>query len=156
MPSEADDLTLRPGHPDDLGQVATMFTAARRTAVPSMPPPVHTPAEDRAWLSEQLAGDRVAWVAEAGGRVVGLLLLEGHRLHSLYVDPAHQSAGIGSMLLDLAKGLRPGGLDLWVFETNTGARRLYARHGFAEVERTDGAGNEERAPDVRMVWPAPR
>jgi chorismate mutase len=61
--------------------------------------------------------------------------------------------GVGSALLDLVKSLRPGGFCLWVFETNEGARRFYLRHGLAELERTDGAGNEERAPDLRMAWP---
>lgn len=148
----SEELLLRPGVPGDTDRVAAMFSAARRAAVPSMPPPVHTVAEDRAWLADQLAGDRETWLAELDGRVVGLLLLEDDRLHSLYVDPAHQGEGTGTALLQLAKSLRPGGLDLWVFETNTGARRLYARHGFVEVERTDGGANEERAPDVRMVW----
>jgi hypothetical protein len=41
---------------------------------------------------------------------------------------------------------------LWVFESNVPARRFYELHGFVAVERTDGAGNEERAPDVRMEW----
>jgi chorismate mutase len=70
----------------------------------------------------------------------------------LYVDPGHQGEGIGSVLVDLAKSLRPDGLRLWVFQSNLGARRLYARHGFVEVEETDGSTNEEQAPDVRMEW----
>jgi len=35
---------------------------------------------------------------------------------------------------------------------NGPAQRLYERHGFVAVERTDGAGNEECEPDVRYVW----
>ncbi len=31
----------------------------------------------------------------------------------------------------------------------TALQRFDERHGFVEVERTDGSGNEERAPDVR-------
>ena len=27
------------------------------------------------------------------------------------------------------------------------------RHGLLELETTDGSGNEEQAPDVRMAWP---
>ena len=46
----------------------------------------------------------------------------------------------------------PGGFCLWVFETNTPARGFYARHGLVELERTDGAGNEEKQPDIRMAW----
>jgi hypothetical protein len=48
--------------------------------------------------------------------------------------------------------LRPDGFELWVFAVNTRARRLYERHGLVAVEFTDGAGNEEGAPDVRYAW----
>jgi chorismate mutase/GNAT superfamily N-acetyltransferase len=149
---ESGDLVLRPGRPEDLDQVASMFSATRRAAVPSMPPPVHTEQEDREWLEGQLAGEREVWLAERAREVVGLLLLEEDGLHSLYVDQRHQGEGVGSVLVDLAKSLRPGGLDLWVFQSNEGARRLYARHGFVEVEETDGRANDEGAPDVRMEW----
>jgi chorismate mutase/GNAT superfamily N-acetyltransferase len=146
------DLVVRSGRPEDLDGVAVMFSTTRRAAVPSMPSPVHTVEEDRAWLADQLAGEREVWLAEREGQVLGLLLLEADRLHSLYVDRGHQGEGIGSVLVDLAKALRPGGLELWVFQTNEGARRLYLRHGFVEVEKTDGRRNDEGAPDVRMQW----
>ncbi len=42
--------------------------------------------------------------------------------------------------------------ELWTFQTNLPARRFYERHGFIAVRWTDGASNEERAPDVRYVW----
>ncbi|MDP9464580.1 MAG: GNAT family N-acetyltransferase, partial [Actinomycetota bacterium] len=45
----------------------------------------------------------------------------------------------------------PEGLQLWTFESNDRARRFYERHGFTAVEFTDGAGNEERWPDVRYA-----
>jgi chorismate mutase len=73
-------------------------------------------------------------------------------LDHLFVHPEHLDAGIGSVLIELVKSLRPDGFSLWVFESNTGARRFYARHGLVELERTDGSGNEEKAPDVRMAW----
>lgn len=60
-------------------------------------------------------------------------------------------AGIGEVLLAQAKRLRPRGLQLWTFQSNTGARRFYERHGFVAVEQTDG-DNEEGAPDVRYEW----
>jgi chorismate mutase/ribosomal protein S18 acetylase RimI-like enzyme len=151
--SDEVDLVLRPGMPEDADAVADMFTPARLAAVPAMPPPVHTADEDRAWLREQFAGDREAWVAERDGVIVGFMLLERDWLHSVYVRAEMTGQGIGSALVDLAKSLRPDGLQLWVFETNTGAQRLYRRVGFDEVERTDGSGNEEKAPDIRMVWP---
>ena len=67
--------------------------------------------------------------------------------------PEHAGQGVGSALLDLVKAQRPDGFCLWVFEMNAPARGFYARHGLVELERTDGSGNEEQAPDVRMAWP---
>jgi putative acetyltransferase len=68
------------------------------------------------------------------------------------VEPADQSRGVGSALLDQAKALRPQRLYLWVFQKNTGAIRFYERHGFRLVKLTDGAENMEREPDALYAW----
>ena len=60
--------------------------------------------------------------------------------------------GIGAQLLRLAKRRRPEGLRLRTFASNVGAQRFYERHGFVEIERTDGRDNEERAPDILYAW----
>jgi chorismate mutase len=96
--------------------------------------------------------DRETWVAERDGEVVGYLVLDPEWLDSLYVRPDLTGHGIGSVLLDLAKGLRPDGFGLWVFETNVRAQQFYRRHGLFVVRRTDGSDNEERSPDLEMVW----
>ena len=84
--------------------------------------------------------------------VVALLVMEGRWVDQLYVDPAYSGRGLGSRLLDLAKKHHPGGLDLWTFQANAGARRFYERHGFTAIATTDG-DNEEGAPDVHYGWP---
>jgi len=151
---EATDLTIRPAGPDDAVEVADLYTAARVAAVPQMPPAVHTNAEDRDWVAGQLARDDVeVWVAELDGRIAAYALVTPTWLNHLFVHPDHLGAGIGTVLLDLVKSLRPDGFALWVFESNEGARRFYRRHGLTELERTDGSGNEERSPDIRMAWP---
>ena len=38
--------------------------------------------------------------------------------------------------------------------SNVGAQRFYERHGFVEIDRTDGRRNEERAPDILYAWHA--
>jgi len=96
------------------------------------------------------------WVAEGAHGLVGYARLTEAWLDDLYVLAEHRGAGVGGALLDLVKALRPAGFGLWVFEQNVPARAFYARHGLVEVERTDGSGNEERAPDVRVEWrPSP-
>ena len=155
MPTEP-ELTLRPATLEDADPLATLYLAAREAAHPAIPRPVHTEPEVRQWFRGRFAAPEAEiWLAEGDGGPVGLLLLEDDWVHSLYVDPARLARGIGSALLDLAKALRPGGLGLWVFESNEAARRFYARHGFGEVRRTDGSGNEEGEPDVELAWPDP-
>jgi len=163
----ADELRLRPGSPEDAQALADLFIAARRAAEPAIPPSVHTPSEIQRWFANLLGvadPDRLTeperkrphsetWVAERDSAVEGFLTLEREWLDSIYVRPGLTGQGIGTALLDLAKSLRPGGFGLWVFETNLGARRFYTRHGLLALERTDGRDNEEKAPDIAMVWP---
>ncbi|MBU1803185.1 GNAT family N-acetyltransferase [Nocardioides sp.] len=154
MPSETPtDLTLRPATPDDAASVTAVHLASRAAAVRSatMPASVHHDDETLAWLTERLGIDEV-WVAEAAGAIVAYVRLTREWLDDLYVVPGHAGRGIGSALLALAQARRPAGFGLWVFEVNAPARAFYAAHGLVEVERTDGSDNEERAPDVRVVW----
>ncbi|MFC4787345.1 GNAT family N-acetyltransferase [Nocardioides sp. MAHUQ-72] len=148
------DLSVRRAEPADAVAVADLYTRARVAAVPMMPPAVHTGEEDRAWFAGQLARpDLECWVAERSGELLGYALLTPVWLDHLFIRHDATGQGVGTVLLDLVKSLRPDGFSLWVFESNSGARRFYARHGLVELERTDGSGNEERAPDVRMAWP---
>jgi GNAT superfamily N-acetyltransferase len=106
----------------------------------------------RNWFSHVVMEQCEAWVAVAGGRVVGLLVLAGAELEQLYLDPPWRGRGLGGQFMALAKRQRPQGLHLWTFQVNGPARRFYERHGFVPVERTDGLRNEEREPDIRYVW----
>lgn len=146
---------LRPATAADLPPMAEVFLAARAAAVPAMPPSVHPPADVRSYFLglDLAAPGREAWVAEDDRGLVGFAKVTADWLDDLYVLPDAQGQGIGTALLDLVKALRPGGFALWVFESNAPARSFYARHGLVERERTDGGGNEERAPDIRMEWP---
>lgn len=152
-PEASPDLVLRPAEPADAEAMADLHVAAREANLGSMPAMVHTREETRAWMARRLAEDSEGWVAERDGELVGYLVLTDAWLDDLFVAPGANDAGVGSALLDLARSLRPAGLSLWVFESNAGARRFYARHGLVELETTDGSTNEERAPDVRMAWP---
>ncbi|KRF36218.1 hypothetical protein ASG94_01685 [Nocardioides sp. Soil805] len=146
-------MSLRLAGPDDLPAVAELHLAARRAAAPHMPPGVHPDDDVRRWVGSWDLSSLEVWLAEADGTVVGFAGLTRTWLESLYVDPAAQRSGVGAALLELAKAQRPDGFGLWVFEANVPARAFYARHGLVELERTDGSSNEEREPDVRMVWP---
>lgn len=145
------DTSVRLAGVADLRAIAEVYLAARDVA--AMPPAIHPPDDVRAWVETWDLSSRDVWVAESGGTIVGFANLTPTWLDGLYVAPGAQRAGIGSTLVDLAKSVRPDGFGLWVFEVNEPARAFYRRHGFVELERTDGSANEEHAPDIKMVWP---
>lgn len=115
-------------------------------------PALHTAGDERRFIAERVMGRCEVLVVRRGDAPAGFLALNNDVVEHLYVRPGEQRGGIGSALLDEAKAMRPGGLHLWVFQRNEGALAFYARHGFAELKRTDGAGNEEREPDVLLGW----
>jgi GNAT superfamily N-acetyltransferase len=147
--------TLRRAGVQDAAAVADVLIRSRQAAAGSIPPSVHSEAEVRGWVSTVVIPEREVWLAEdADGRSLGVLVLERDWVDQLYVDPDFTGMGLGTRLIEVAKSRRPTGLQLWTFASNIGAQRFYRRHGFTEAERTDGSGNEEKAPDIRFVWTA--
>ena len=115
----------------------------------------HDDDEVRGWFASHVVTDSELWLAvNPAGTPVGILVLDGECVDQLYVEPTMTGQGIGAQLLDLAKRRRPQGLRLWTFVSNVGAQRFYERHGFMEIDRTDGHRNEERAPDILYAWQA--
>ena len=141
---------IRRGGAEDARAAADLYLRARQAALHagSIPAGVHDDDDVRSYFASHIVGDCELWVAEHDGVLAGILVLDGEFVDQLYVDPGLTGRGIGSALLAVAKRERPQGLRLWTFQTNTGARRFYERHGFVEVRRTDGRDNEERAPDI--------
>ncbi|MDQ6730655.1 MAG: GNAT family N-acetyltransferase [Actinomycetota bacterium] len=147
------DFGLRAATVRDADAVADVWLRSRRAAVKEIPAHIHPDDEVRSWISSHVLLDLECWVAErSDGEVVGLLALGNDWLEQLYVLPDRQGRGVGSALIDLAKRLRPEGLQLWTFASNNPARIFYERRGFVRVEETDGAHNEERARDMRYVY----
>jgi GNAT superfamily N-acetyltransferase/chorismate mutase len=152
MTDPAPDLVLRPAEVADADAVTDIHLAARREA--AMPPLSHPAEEVRDWLGGRVeASDDEVWLAEVRGTPAGYARVSDHWLSDLYVVPRHHRQGVGTALLDLVKARRPDGFCLWVFEMNTPARTFYERHGLVELERTDGYGNDEKSPDIKMAWP---
>ncbi len=146
-------ITIRRGLAADAPAAAELWLRARAAAAGAIPPTIHSDADVRAWFGAHVVPDTELWVAEVPpGTLAGILVLDGDAVDQLYVEPALTGRGIGAELLALAKRRRPDGLSLWTFASNMRAQRFYARHGFAEVRRTDGSANEERTPDILLAW----
>ncbi len=116
-------------------------------------PRVHTRAEDQDNAADLV---RRGWVRvlRHGVRVAGFLARDGGEIHALYVDRGLRGRGIGAALLRDAQARAPR-LALWAHVANRRARVFYLRHGFTEVGRSDGAGNDEHLPDIRYQWSRP-
>lgn len=147
------ELALRPATAADLPALAEVHLSARAHAGAYFPPAAHTDDEVRAWVAGWDLAAHDVHVAVLGDRVVGYTRATATWLDDLYVLPEAQGRGVGRALLGRVLTLHPDGIGLWVFESNLPAREFYARHGFVALERTDGSANEERAPDIRLVWP---
>jgi GNAT superfamily N-acetyltransferase len=146
------DLEIRRGAERDARAAADLWLRARKAARGAIPDPVHGDDDVRGWFASHVVRECELWLAEDGGTVVGILVLEGSWVGQLYVEPELTGRGIGDRLLSVAKRERPDGLRLWTFASNVRAHRFYERRGFTEERRTDGRDNEERAPDILYVW----
>ncbi|MEU6555048.1 GNAT family N-acetyltransferase [Streptomyces sp. NPDC046915] len=135
----------------DAAAAADVWLRSFAAALPTVVRP-RSDDEVRRYFRDVLVPLREAWVAEAAGAVVGVMVLQGESLAQLYLDPDWRGRSVGDRFVALAKERCPQGLTLWTFQVNEPARRFYERHGFVAVEFTDGSGNEEREPDVRYVW----
>jgi len=146
-----DPFTIRGANAADAVAVADLWLASFKATYAF--PMAHSDDDVRGWVREELLSRAETFVAvEPDGTVVGLMSLEGDDLDQLYVHPDHFGRGIGSRFVELAKERRPSGLGLYTFQVNERARAFYERHGFRVERLGDGAGNEERQPDVRYVW----
>jgi RimJ/RimL family protein N-acetyltransferase len=131
------EFTLRPARPEDAEAMARLFAAVaeERDRIGSEPP---VDLEERAAFFARTVDGSV--VAEAGGRIVGLVNVEATR-HGfgelgILLDESWRGRGVGSALMRAAvdwsrsRGLHK--LCLEVFPTNTAAIALYRKNGFVE------------------------
>ena len=144
-------IVLRAATSADAPRLAEILFAGRATFMPYAPS-VHTDAELRVWVRQQLVPAGGVTVAERDDAVIGFVALSQDRecswIEQMYVHPAHVGKGIGATLLAHALKVLPRPVRLYTFQENSGARRFYERHGFAAMQMTNGEANEERCPDV--------
>jgi GNAT superfamily N-acetyltransferase len=167
------DVTCRPATGADVDGIAQVRVRGWQRAYRGIVPQplldgMDPVAEAAGWRTRSLDGHHVA---EAGGRVVGWLLVGPYRsdpdepgagpgcgeVLALYVHPDAWGRGVGRALMAYGLGeLRRQGLLpvlLWVLAANVRARRFYERAGFAP----DGAARDDEIggatlPEVRYRY----
>lgn len=134
----------------EMGAAAQVHRIAFGRAMPRLVG-LHTPDEDRWFYREHVFKTCRVWGRFDDDVLSGIIAFRDGWVEQLYVLLAAQGSGVGTELLDVAKGACDR-LELWTFQRNAPARRFYERRGFTLVEQTDGARNEEKEPDARYLW----
>jgi len=150
------NITFRNARDIDAERVAEIYLSSRKRFLPYAPL-AHTDEEIRCWARQILIPTDGVTLAIAHDTVIGFLAVSHDDTHGwidqLYLEPSALGSGLGSAFLELAKTQIAPPIRLYTFQENEGARRFYRRHGFREIELTDGSSNEEKTPDVLMEWP---
>ncbi len=144
MPDQEPAVTVRRATPGDVPALYVVVHQAYLLYVPRigrMPAPMTAD-----YAAAVQAGQ--AWVAEADGQVVGLLVLvvnHGYLLiQNIAVLPSAQRRGIGARLLALAeeeaRGQGLGEIRLYTNEGMTENLAYYPRHGYRETRRAEEHG----------------
>ena len=145
---------IRPAASSDAA-AAELYLRARRagSAKGTIPPLAHGDEDVRYWIAHVVIPRLECWLAlRVSGPVVGMLVLEADWIDQLYVDPDLTRAGI-RLRADRRGQARTTGRAA-ALDVRLERRRaaLLLRHGFREVERTDGSSNEEGAPAIQLAW----
>ena len=135
---------------EDMDAAARVVRTAFDQALPSLAG-LHTPQEDQWFFRERVFDTCEMWGAFDGAAMRGIIAFREGWIHQLYVLPEAQRRGVGKDLLQVAQNAF-GRLQLWTFQRNAPARRFYEARGFALIQQTDGARNEENEPDALYLW----
>ncbi|MBI1212003.1 MAG: GNAT family N-acetyltransferase [Alphaproteobacteria bacterium] len=146
-------ISLRQATSADEPVIASIFLASRRDALPYLPE-LHSDADTLDHFTNEVPARCSVWLAEEDAHGIGFMAWNAETAHldHLYLLPGYYRRGIGTMLLEKAKALSKGKVQLYAFQRNARARAFYERHGFKAIWFGDGSENEENEPDVLYEW----
>lgn len=166
-----DDVTIRPGTPDDAAQVARVNVESWREAYVGIVPPAYLESLDPSDRLERArsvltAPDVRTWIAEVAGVPLGYATIGPARdedaergdveLYSIYLVPDAWGQGVARSLLRTALAATPRDvrLSLWVIAENERAQHFYRRNGLVPdgVERRENYGGA-MLTEVRYLRP---
>jgi len=142
--------------PSEIQEAAETYVRSLVTLVSAILRPEQIRVEDdyRNHFITKIAKETEVWVAARDERLIGVLATKDGWIDQLYVDPAAQRQGVGSVLVAHAKLLCPDGLRVVTLRRNTGACRFYERHGFVAY-KSGVSPPPENEPDVWFRWGDP-
>jgi GNAT superfamily N-acetyltransferase len=138
--------------PDETDAAARQHRAAG-ALIPGFNPTLHTEEETCTFYRAVFQRGPI-WGAYDGDRLVGHLALEPGWIEHLYVEPARHGEGIGRALVGIAQREQDD-LQLYTYQANARARRLYEAAGFVAEEFGFDPEHAHRVPNVRYRWRRP-
>lgn len=113
----------------------------------------HDPYMSLEDLSREISDGIEFWVAEEGGRIVGVMGIQDKGdvtlVRHAYVATTTQRSGVGTKLLDHIASLSEKPILIGTWADASWAIRFYQRNGFAVVSNT------EKDKLLRMYWSIP-
>jgi len=113
----------------------------------------HDPYMPRAEMEREIADGVAFWVADEGGRLLGIMGMQDKGEVALvrhaYVSPAAQRGGVGTRLLRHVQGLTKKPVLIGTWAAATWAIDFYRRNGFSVVS------GEEKDRLLRRFWSIP-
>lgn len=130
---------------------AAAFHRAAGALIPGYDTSLHTPDEDLEFYCAKVFPAGPIWGAYATDVLVGHLALKPGWIEHLYVTPSWHGQGIGRALVALAQRDQDE-LQLFTYQANDRAKRLYEAAGFVAEDYDFDAEHEDRVPNVRYRW----
>jgi ribosomal protein S18 acetylase RimI-like enzyme len=141
----------RPLDSSDAGDIAKIHRRSIFWAVEKFPD-LHTPTQDVDFFKSELSSSKGYAYLGSDGVIQGFILWRQNWFNHLYLDPGVVRLGIGSDLLEFALAeIEEPTIQLYTFQSNTGAVAFYLKHGFKIVRAGDGSGNDEGLPDYLFI-----
>ena len=144
-------LTIEDFRSEQADELVRMWRASFEYGVGVTDP--HPLAEQRDYFFSEVQPRHAVRVAMFEDCMVGFVAANQESLAQLYVRVGFHGQGIGTRLLDWAKGQSGGSLWLYTFARNRRACGFYQRHGFVAVAH--GFEPMWELADVRFEWRAP-
>jgi len=126
--------TLRPYQASDEDAAIALWQRTWQHAYPAIDFAARVPWWRERWRKELVPSARIV-LAEQGEAIIGFVTVDPKTkyLDQIVVAPEHWGSNVALILLDEAKRLSPGGLDLLVNKDNFRAIGFYGKHGFVYV-----------------------
>jgi GNAT superfamily N-acetyltransferase len=147
-------MLIRPSGAADLEQILAVVNEAAQAYRGVIPPDRwHEPYMPRDELEREIAQGVVFWVADEGGRLVGVMGIQDKGAVALvrhaYVAPTTQRKGVGTRLLRHVEGLTHKPMLIGTWAEASWAIEFYRRNGFTVVPH----GHTARL--LRAYWSIP-